>query len=332
MAQEHFAAEHRVARRWRSPGRGTAAGGHGASWRVRKADSTTSRSSASARASASTAGGSATSSRHHRLRRRHHPGAHSRRGGRRSGHHVPAPSTAVATSCARRCAPARARCTSPERRPTRKSHAGRARHPPARRSSSSQPRRSRPSAAEQGGGEVERAAPRWSTDGGRGPGPGAVEYPPVDHTAESAGTRRRRRRARARAPVSHRGGPVLQPRGLVRPRRQADGVALVLAGIVPLLRFDPPRGPRRGQPGDWIEVPVCDSRRSPRWPGPGGSLVVAQRPGMKLELVVAGYFTGSAGACGDGRSAEPSTPRSRRAPTEPSAVGSWDAAAEKSPS
>ena len=75
--------------------------------------------------------------------------------------------------------------------------------------------------------------------------------------------------------------------GLVRPRRQADGVALVLAGIVPLLRFDPPAVRRRGRPG---RVPVSRFAEELLVARPGGSLVVAQRPGVELELVVAGYF------------------------------------------
>jgi hypothetical protein len=74
--------------------------------------------------------------------------------------------------------------------------------------------------------------------------------------------------------------------GLVRPRRQADGVVLVLAGVVPLLRFDPP--------GTRVEDGRVECRYAIRGGAlvarPGGSLVIAQRPGVALELVVAGYF------------------------------------------
>jgi hypothetical protein len=74
--------------------------------------------------------------------------------------------------------------------------------------------------------------------------------------------------------------------GLVRPRRQADGVALVLLGLVPLLRFDPPEV---GHENGTVECryPIRGGLLVAR---PGGSLVVAQRPGVELELLVAGYF------------------------------------------
>jgi hypothetical protein len=75
-------------------------------------------------------------------------------------------------------------------------------------------------------------------------------------------------------------------RGLVRPRRRADGVALVLLGLVPLLRFDPPEV---GHENGTVECryPIRGGLLVAR---PGGSLVVAQRPGVELDLLVAGYF------------------------------------------
>ena len=75
-------------------------------------------------------------------------------------------------------------------------------------------------------------------------------------------------------------------RGLVRPRRGADGVALVLLGLVPLLRFDPPEV---GHENGTVECryPIRGGLLVAR---PGGSLVVAQRPGVELDLLVAGYF------------------------------------------
>lgn len=75
-------------------------------------------------------------------------------------------------------------------------------------------------------------------------------------------------------------------RGLVRPRRRADGIALALAGVVPLLRFD---HPELGHDNGTVEClyPIRGGLLVAR---PGGSLVVAQRSGMELELVVSGYF------------------------------------------
>ena len=74
--------------------------------------------------------------------------------------------------------------------------------------------------------------------------------------------------------------------GLVRPRLRRDGVELVLAGAVTLLRFGPPR---LGHDDGGVECryPIRGGLLVAR---PGGSLLVAQRPGVELELVVAGYF------------------------------------------
>jgi hypothetical protein len=76
--------------------------------------------------------------------------------------------------------------------------------------------------------------------------------------------------------------------GLVRPRREPRGVALVLAGAVPLLRFGPPE---LGTGGSSVECtfPIRGGLLAAR---PGGSLVVAQRfaGDPALELAVAGYF------------------------------------------
>ena len=130
---------------------------------------------------------------------------------------------------------------------------------------------------------MERAAPRWSTSE-RETDAGAVEsrqwitLPRALVPADDGGARELGRRYLAEvARFSH---------GLVRPRRQADGVALVLAGIVPLLRFDPPAAR--------VEDGRVECRYAIRGGAlvarPGGSLVVAQRPGVELELVVAGYF------------------------------------------
>ena len=75
-------------------------------------------------------------------------------------------------------------------------------------------------------------------------------------------------------------------RGLVRARGRADGVELVLAGIVPLLRFGSP------EVGHENEAVVCGYpiRGGLLVARPGGSLVVGQRAGGALELVVAGYY------------------------------------------
>lgn len=74
--------------------------------------------------------------------------------------------------------------------------------------------------------------------------------------------------------------------GLVRPRERPDGVSLVLAGVVTLLRFAPPvHGQEDG--GVSCEYPIRGGVLVAR---PGGSLLVAQHPGVELELFVAGYF------------------------------------------
>ena len=75
-------------------------------------------------------------------------------------------------------------------------------------------------------------------------------------------------------------------RGLVRPRPRRDGVALVLLGVVTLLRFGPPE---HGDDGGSVacRYPIRGGLLVAR---PGGSLLVAQRPGVELELFVSGYF------------------------------------------
>jgi hypothetical protein len=74
-------------------------------------------------------------------------------------------------------------------------------------------------------------------------------------------------------------------RGLVRPRARPDGVALVLVGLAPLLRFGPPEvGHENGDVA--CRYPIRGGLLVAR---PGGSLLVAQHPGGELELVVAGY-------------------------------------------
>jgi hypothetical protein len=75
-------------------------------------------------------------------------------------------------------------------------------------------------------------------------------------------------------------------RGLVRPRRRDEGVALVLAGRVTLLRFGPPEV-AHAEGSVECRYPICSGLLVAR---PGGSLVVAQRAGGRLELHVAGYF------------------------------------------
>jgi hypothetical protein len=75
-------------------------------------------------------------------------------------------------------------------------------------------------------------------------------------------------------------------RGLVRARRSRDGIALVLAGLVPLLRFGPPEL-AFGHGSAECRYPIRAGLLVAR---PGGSLLVAQRPGGRLELHVAGYF------------------------------------------
>jgi hypothetical protein len=130
---------------------------------------------------------------------------------------------------------------------------------------------------------VERAVPRWSTVE-RETEAGAVEsrqwitlprdlVPPDDRGARELG----RRYLAVVAAFSF---------GLVRPRRRKDGVALVLARVVPLLRFGPPTlGHENGSVT--CRYPIRGGLLVAR---PGGSLVVAQHPGVELELVVAGYY------------------------------------------
>ena len=75
-------------------------------------------------------------------------------------------------------------------------------------------------------------------------------------------------------------------RGLVTSRAERNGVAFLLAGIVPLLRFGA------------AEVSVTDGRVECRYPivggllvaRPGGSLWIIQSPSFELELTVEGYF------------------------------------------
>jgi hypothetical protein len=76
--------------------------------------------------------------------------------------------------------------------------------------------------------------------------------------------------------------------GLVRPRAEADGTALLLVGAVRLLRFGPAElvvGPDRVE----CHFPIRGGLLAAR---PEGSLVVAQRTAdtHELELLVAGYF------------------------------------------
>jgi hypothetical protein len=74
--------------------------------------------------------------------------------------------------------------------------------------------------------------------------------------------------------------------GLVRPQLRRDGVALVLAGAVTLLRFGRPQlGHKHGSVE--CRYPITGGLLVAH---PGGSLLVAQRPGVELELFVAGYF------------------------------------------
>lgn len=76
--------------------------------------------------------------------------------------------------------------------------------------------------------------------------------------------------------------------GLVRSRRTAGGVVLVLAGAVPLLRFGPPElrvASDRVECRFRIEGGLLTARA-------GGALVIAQSSSAspELELAVAGYF------------------------------------------
>ena len=74
--------------------------------------------------------------------------------------------------------------------------------------------------------------------------------------------------------------------GLVRARPRRDGTSLVLAGVVTLLRFGPPE---LGHDDGSVECryPIRGGLLVAR---PGGSLLLAQRPGVELELLVSGYF------------------------------------------
>ena len=73
--------------------------------------------------------------------------------------------------------------------------------------------------------------------------------------------------------------------GLVRPRPRRDGVALVLAGALTLLRFGLPE---LGHDDGTVECryPILGGLLVAR---PGGSLLVAQHPGVEVELFVSGY-------------------------------------------
>jgi len=74
--------------------------------------------------------------------------------------------------------------------------------------------------------------------------------------------------------------------GFVRPRPRRDGISLVLAGAVTLLRFGPPQ---LGHDEGSVECryPIRGGLLVAR---PGGSLLLAQRRGVELELFVSGYF------------------------------------------
>jgi hypothetical protein len=130
---------------------------------------------------------------------------------------------------------------------------------------------------------MEREAPRWSTRE-RETDAGAVEsrqwitlpralVPPDEGGARELGRR-------------YLGEVTRFSRGLVRTRTTGEGVALVLVGLVPLLRFAPPRTAHDGGAVSCeyqIEGGLLVAR-------PGGSLRVAQRGGFELELLVEGYF------------------------------------------
>ncbi len=125
------------------------------------------------------------------------------------------------------------------------------------------------STAESGTG-MERDAPRWSTrehetDAGAVESRQWIRLPRALVAPDAAGAQELGRRYLDEvAGFSH---------GLVRPRRTGDGVALVLAGIVPLLRFAPPRiGHEDG--AVTCEYPIDGGLLVAR---PGGSLLVAQR-------------------------------------------------------
>ena len=73
--------------------------------------------------------------------------------------------------------------------------------------------------------------------------------------------------------------------GLVRSRARRNEVVLVLAGLVPLLRFG---RPEPTVDGDTVQCryPIRGGLLVAR---PGGSLVIAQHATLELELVVGGY-------------------------------------------
>lgn len=75
-------------------------------------------------------------------------------------------------------------------------------------------------------------------------------------------------------------------RGLVRPWTRAGGVELVLAGVVPLLRF---AEAEVGHQDGTVECRYA-IRGGLLVARPGGSLTIAQRRGGELELVVVDYF------------------------------------------
>jgi hypothetical protein len=74
--------------------------------------------------------------------------------------------------------------------------------------------------------------------------------------------------------------------GLVRPRVRRDGTSLVLAGALTLLRFG---HPQLGHDDGSVECryPIRGGLLVAR---SGGSLLLAQRPGVEVELFVSGYF------------------------------------------
>ncbi|HEX3290656.1 MAG TPA: hypothetical protein VHR46_04620 [Gaiella sp.] len=130
---------------------------------------------------------------------------------------------------------------------------------------------------------MERVVARWSTleretDAGAVESRQWIELPRELVAPDEGGARELGRRYLAEV--------ARFSRGLVRPRVRRDGVALVLAGAVTLLRFG---SPELGHDAGSVECryPISGGLLVAR---PGGSLLVAQRPGVELELVVAGYF------------------------------------------
>jgi hypothetical protein len=130
---------------------------------------------------------------------------------------------------------------------------------------------------------VDRPAPRWSTREKRTVA-GAVEsrqwilLSRELVSADKAGGRELGRRYLAEV--------ARFSRGLVRPRARAGGVELVLAGVVPLLRFAEP------EVGHQDGTVACryTLRGGLLVARPGGSLTVVQRRDGELELVVVEYF------------------------------------------